>query len=84
MRQTSKEAFVASRDGARKHKNIILSTLKRVGRPLIAEEIAKYADLEHSQVGRRMSELEREDKVTRTDITGLTTKGRRAFKWKLN
>ena len=57
--------------------------MRSVNRPLIAEEIAKHSGLEYSQVSRRMSELEREERVLCTDITGFTTKGRRAYKWML-
>ena len=83
MRATSIEAYKSTRDGATIHRHIILRTMKQVNVPLIAEEISKLSGLQYNQVSRRMSELERENKVTCTDETSLTTSGRRAYKWKL-
>lgn len=83
MRETSLEAFANSREEAMRHRHIILRTMNRVNTPLIAEDIAFKSGLEYNQVSRRMSELERENRVTCTKETKLTSKGRRAFMWKL-
>ena len=83
MRATSIEAFVSTRDGARQHRIIIIRAMNRANRPLIAEEIAMISGLDYNQVSRRMSELERDNKVICTNETKETTSGRRAYKWKL-
>lgn len=81
MRETSKEAYANLGDLRKNHWRIILSTMREVNKPLIAEQIALNAGLEYSQVSRRMKELEEANKVACTKEKALTTKGRKAFKW---
>ena len=83
MRATSTEAYYEAGELSEIHSKVILRTLKQQNRPLIAEEIAKFSGLRYDQVWRRMSELERDNKVTCTDETSLTSSNRRAFKWRL-
>ena len=82
MRETSIDAYNTAGELQDIHRKMILRTLINHG-PLIAEEIAKYSGLRYDQIARRMSELERDNKVTCTDEISLTTSGRRAFKWQI-
>lgn len=84
MKETSIEAYQSSHELRIKHHSIILNTMKVINTPLIAEDIAIYAGLEYNQVSRRMKELELQDKVICTQEKGLTSKGRKAFKWMMN
>lgn len=54
MRETS---IIANRmaDFKPKHHSVILDTMKRVGKPIIAERIAYLSGLNDNQVSRRMS-----------------------------
>ena len=83
MRETSIEAYETAGEIRTIHSRMILNTLKMHNRPLIAEEIAKNSGLRYDQVSRRMSELERDNRVICTDETALTTSGRRANRWKI-
>lgn len=48
-----------------------------------AEQIARYLGKEHEQINRRVSELERQNKIHRNGKQVLTSKGRLANCWEL-
>jgi len=83
MRATSKEAYAKSEEAGRRHRAIILNTMRRIGRPEIAERIAIEAGLEYNQVSRRLKEIEDRGLIRCTSRKALTSKGRNAFEWEL-
>jgi len=60
----------------------ILSALE-VLKSASAEQIAIYLGKEHEQINRRVSELEKQNKIYRNGKQALTKKGRLAYCWAL-
>lgn len=64
------------------HYRKIIQALEQLGSANY-ERIAENAGLLPTQVGRRLSELERDQKVFKPGIQTLTKSGRKAFNYKL-
>lgn len=64
------------------HYRKIINALKELGSANY-ERIAEKAGLDRHQVGRRLSELERDQKVFKPGIQTLTKSGRKAFNYSL-
>lgn len=81
--KTSINAFL-SRDAEHLGKTYqsILDALKEL-KSASAEQIALYLGKEHEQINRRVSELEKQNKIYRNGKQVLTTKGRLANCWAL-
>lgn len=81
---TSHEAAASAEPLAKRHRRIIFDTLKAAEPVALAgEEIADSCGLSYWQVMRRMSELERENKIFCTSLTHMNRSGRRAYKYAL-
>ena len=83
MKDTSVEAFESVKPTIENKQSIILKAMERIGRPATTEVIACHCTLNHSQVWKRMSELERAGKVFCTDLKAVNSSGRSARKWQL-
>lgn len=81
--QTSINAYL-SRDAEHLGKTYqsILKALEEL-KSASAEQIAKYLGKEHEQINRRVSELEKQNKIYRNGKQAITTKGRLANCWAL-
>lgn len=51
----------------KKHHDIIIGTLSKITKPLTYKEIAKRSRLDSTAVGRRLSELVRENRIKKLD-----------------
>lgn len=81
--ETSLEAYHAvSPEMLTNHHKSILNALKRL-KSGNYEEIAASVSMERHQIGRRLSELEREGVIYKTSEKRLTSTGRSAFVYKL-
>jgi predicted ArsR family transcriptional regulator len=80
---TSKEAGEAAKSFTGEMHEKIMGVMRQLGRPLAAEEIASWSGLNHVQVGKRMAELERAGRVTRTTERHRNASGRGAFRYRL-
>ena len=83
MKQTSKDAFVQSRESAKSNRHIILNTMNAMKSPMTSEQISEHCGLRYDQVWRRMSELERDNKIRCTNELDVTSSGRFAHRWEL-
>lgn len=81
--ETSNEAFRSlTPDMITKHHNKIIIALRKLGEATY-EEIARAVKMERHQVGRRLSELEREQIVYKPGNKKSTKSGRHAFVYRL-
>lgn len=81
MKETSLRAYESVKTQAQVHREIILETLSRIGRPSTSEVISCHCNLSHPQVWRRLSELEKEGKIVCTELKAVNSSGRTARKW---
>ena len=80
--QTSREAWKSiSKEQLSNHHLKIISALEKL-KAASAEQIAAYCSLDHWQVNRRMSELEKEGRVYKRGDTTKTKTGRSAYLWR--
>lgn len=77
---TSNEAWDQAKHMVTAHHQKILDALKIIGSDT-AEGIAKYLGMEHQQVNRRVSEMERLQLIYKPGTTKLTKTGRKAYVW---
>lgn len=82
---TSHEAYAKLKqtDERERHYQKITCALKILGEA-IYEKIAEFARMDKHQVGRRLSEMERDQKVRKTEKKWKTSTGRNAFVYTLN
>lgn len=83
MKQTSRDAYRESRSEAAKHRNIILETMRRYNRPMSSLMISTQCKLSHDQVWRRMSELEKAEKIIDSKLKAVNPSGKKATMYKL-
>jgi hypothetical protein len=77
---TSHDAYAQAKPMIAGHHAKILEALKVLGSDT-AEGIAKHLCMEHSQVNRRVSEMERLELIYKPGGKKLTKTGRQAFVW---
>lgn len=79
--ETSLEAYRALHpEHLAEHYKKIIKALEILG-TATAEQIAKHLTLEHVQITRRMSELEKMELVYKPGTKAATKSGRQAFNW---
>jgi len=78
--ETSLSAWKQAQPMISPHHQKILSALQVLGSDT-AEGIAKYLGMEHSQINRRVSEMERLQMIYKPGITKPTKSGRMAYVW---
>lgn len=77
---TSHDAYAQAKPMISSHHAKILEALKVLGSET-AEGIAKYLGMEHSQINRRVSEMERLQMIYKPGTKKNTKTGRQAFVW---
>lgn len=75
---TSLDAYAASHELSKAHKEKIIEALSEIGFANY-EQIAVKANLDKHQIGRRLSELEEDKKILKSGITKPTSSGRPAY-----
>lgn len=77
---TSHEAWARAKPMISGHHAKILAALQVLGQET-AEGIAKFLCMEHSQINRRVSEMERLELIYKPGLKKLTKTGRNAYVW---
>lgn len=81
--ETSKAAYRnLNPDSVHAIKELILETLKVLGLAS-SEQISEYTGKPHARIHKRMSELEREEKIWKPGIRVATKSGNTAYAWQL-
>jgi len=77
---TSHDAYAQAKPMIASHHGKILAALQVLGSET-AEGIAKYLGMDHSQINRRVSEMERLQLIYKPGLKKKTKTGREAFVW---
>jgi hypothetical protein len=83
MKQTSRDAYRDSRTEAAKHRDIILEVMKKYNRPMSSLMVSIQCKLSHQQVWKRMSELEKAEKIKDSKLKAVNPSGKKATMYKL-
>lgn len=77
---TSHDAYAQAKPMMASHYAKIIEALKKL-KSATAEQIAYHLNMDHSQINRRVSEMEREQMIYKPGIKKKTKTGRQAFVW---
>jgi hypothetical protein len=80
--ETSLDAHKRSKELSEAHRKIILEALEKHG-SMTYEQIALCTNLDRHAVGRRLCELERENKIHKPGEKKFTQSGRQAFVYEI-
>ena len=78
---TSFEAAESIKDVAKEHHDLIVAALRNIG-PLGKDGIVKFTGLESNQVARRLSELQKLDRIELTGNQVKSNSGRNEREWR--
>ena len=83
MKKTSIEAHESVKPHKPTQKQIILETMRMIGKPCTPEQISAQCRLNYYQVQRRLKEMKEDNLIIETEHTAKNSSGRNSMMWEV-